>query len=345
MFFISSLKQGGAERVASVLANYLSSSKFDIILVTFEKCENFYDILPNVKQICLDVYKNGINLKSKFKKLFFIRKTIKQHNPDCAISFLCKTNLSVIISSLFLKINLIISEHSHYKFSSKKERFLRRILYPFASKLVVLTKQDYKYYSFVKNKKIIYNPFFMDKKSLNLDKKENIMLFVGRLEVVKGCDIFLKALRLIDRKLLKKWEILIIGDGSQKEILNKEALNLNLKVTFIGKSTKVEDFYKKAKILVLPSRSEGLSNVLIEAIFFKVARIATKCSGPKELIKDRYTGLLCDIEDEKDLCFKMEMLMKDENLQEKLIQNAFLEKDKFCVENIVKQWIELIKGK
>lgn len=345
MFFISSLKQGGAERVASVLANYLSNLEFEIILVSFEKCENFYAISPKVKQICLDIYKNGVNLKSKFKKLVFIRKIIKQCKPDSIISFLCATNLSVIISSLFLKINLIISEHSNYKFCSKKELFLRRILYPFSNKLVVLTKEDYDYYSFVKNKKIIYNPFFLDDSDINLKKKENIVLFVGRLEVVKGCDIFLKALRLIDRKLLKKWEILIIGDGSQKEILNKEALNLNLKVTFTGKSTKVEDFYKKAKILVLPSRSEGLSNVLIEAIFFKVARIATKCSGPKELIKDRYTGLLCDIEDEKDLCFKMEMLMKDENLQEKLIQNAFLEKDKFCVENIVKQWIELIKGK
>lgn len=345
MFFISSLKQGGAERVASVLANYLSNLEFEIILVSFEKCENFYVISPKVKQICLDIYKNGVNLKSKFKKLVFIRKIIKQCKPDSIISFLCATNLSVIISSLFLKINLIISEHSNYKFCSKKELFLRRILYPFSNKLVVLTKEDYDYYSFVKNKKIIYNPFFMDKKSLNLDKKENIMLFVGRLEVVKGCDLFLKALSLIDKKLLEKWKVLIVGDGSQKAILKKQASNLNLEVNFTGNTTCIEKFYKKAKILVLSSRSEGLSNVLIEAIFFKVARIATKCSGPMELIKDKSTGLLCNALDEKDLSLAIKKLLVDEKLQKTIVENACLEKNKFYIENIAKEWIEFIKEK
>ena len=188
LFVITSLENGGAERVCASLANYFS--KENEVEILYFSGEIFYEISPKVK---LNKFSRNSRIPRLAAKLLAIRKRAK--DADCVISFMDSTNILSIIATAFLGRKLIISEHSAHDFVGLKWRVLRRIFYPFATALTVLSKSDFSYYSFVKNKAIIYNPSIF-KPSFE-EQKEKLIIFVGRLEPVKGCDIFLRALALL----------------------------------------------------------------------------------------------------------------------------------------------------
>lgn len=336
LFFISSLDFGGAEKVVSLLSNAFVKNH-EVIIAKFNNNPSFFEIDKSVKIIDLDIYKNGVNFYSKFKKVHLIRNCIKDIKPDIIISFMDITNLSVIIAKIGLNYPLIITEHTHYSFIGKKASLLRRILYPLANFLVVLTKEDFDYFSFVKNKKVIYNP--VDIKATNDNfKKLNQIIFVGRLEWVKGCDRFLKFLKFAN---FKDYEILVIGDGSQKQNLINLSKELNLDVKFLGKLSDLSEVYKSAKFIISTSRIEGLGNVLIEAIFYNIIRVSMRSSGGLELIKNGKNGIISDNFDElKELMLKA---MNDEKFANYLIDNANKDRDKFKICNIVSEYEEIFK--
>ena len=333
-FVISNLRGGGAERVISVLSSHFADF-YDTSLVYFEQEKPFYELNPKINLISLKTPKNRI-LKILYK-IFKIRKISAKH--DIIISFMDTTNILVLFSCAFLGKKIFISEHSSYDAIGFKLGLLRRIFYPFSNGLSVLSKQDFKYFNFVKNKAIIYNPFafykeFSEQENFN---KENLIIFVGRLEDIKGCDIFLNALKIAD---LKDFRVEILGDGSKKNELESLAKNLNINVKFLGSIKDIQNFYKRAKIIVSSSKSEGLPNVLIESIFYKCLRVATPTNGAKELINDGVDGFLSKDFSPNELA---KSIQKAINCDEKIIQNAYKNIANFKLENIYQKWLDLIK--
>ena len=329
LFVITSLENGGAERVCASLANYFS--KENEVEILYFSGEIFYEISPKVK---LNKFSRNSRIPRLAAKLLAIRKCAK--DADCVISFMDSTNILSIIATAFLGRKLIISEHSAHDFVGLKWRVLRRIFYPFASALTVLNKSDFNYYSFVKNKAIIYNPSIF-KPSFG-GQKEKLIIFVGRLEYVKGCDIFLRALALLK---LDDFKVLVLGGGSQKKSLQSLSEKLGLKnLEFLGSVSDIQNYYKKAKIIVSSSRFEGLGNVLIESAFFDCIRVATPTAGALELLEDGKNGFISSDFSEQALA---KAILKAINADESVLENTRAESEKFSLENIAAQWWELIK--
>ena len=329
LFVITSLENGGAERVCASLANYFS--KENEVEILYFSGEIFYEISPKVK---LNKFSRNSRIPRLTAKLLAIRKRAK--DADCVISFMDSTNILSIIATAFLGRKLIISEHSAHDFVGLKWRVLRRIFYPFASALTVLSKSDFSYYSFVKNKAIIYNPSIF-KPSFG-GQKEKLIIFVGRLEPVKGCDIFLRALALLR---LDDFKLLVLGDGSQKKSLQSLSEKLGLKnLEFLGSVSDIQNYYKKAKIIVSSSRFEGLGNALIESAFFDCIRVATPTAGALELLEDGKNGFISSDFSEQALA---KAILKAINADESVLENTRAESEKFSLENIAAQWWELIK--
>lgn len=329
LFVITSLENGGAERVCASLANYFST-KHEVEILYFSG-EIFYEISPKVK---LNKFSRNSRIPRLAAKLLAIRKRAK--DADCVISFMDSTNILSIIATAFLGRKLIISEHSAHDFVGLKWRVLRRIFYPFASALTVLSRSDFNYYSFVKNKAIIYNPSIF-KPSFG-GEKEKLIIFVGRLEYVKGCDIFLRALALLR---LDDFKLLVLGDGSQKKSLQSLGEKLGLKnLEFLGSVSDIQNYYKKAKIIVSSSRFEGLGNALIESAFFDCIRVATPTAGALELLEDGKNGFISSDFSEQALA---KAILKALNADESVLENTRAESEKFSLENIAKEWWELIK--
>ena len=329
LFVITSLENGGAERVCASLANYFST-EHEVEILYFSG-EIFYEISPKVK---LNKFSRNSRIPRLAAKLLAIRKRAK--DADCVISFMDSTNILSIIATAFLRQKLSISEHSAHDFVGLKWRVLRRIFYPFASALTVLNKSDFNYYSFVKNKAIIYNPSIF-KPSFG-GQKEKLIIFVGRLEYVKGCDIFLRALALLG---LDDFKVLVLGAGSQKKSLQSLSAGLGLKnLEFLGSVSDIQNYYKKAKIIVSSSRFEGLGNALIESAFFDCIRVATPTAGALELLEDGKNGFISSDFSEQALA---KAILKALNADESVLENTRAESEKFSLENIAKEWWELIK--
>lgn len=329
LFVITSLENGGAERVCASLANYFSA-EHEVEILYFSG-EIFYEISPKVK---LNKFSRNSRIPRLAAKLLAIRGHAK--DADCVISFMDSTNILSIIATAFLGRKLIISEHSAHDFVGLKWRVLRRIFYPFASALTVLSRSDFNYYSFVKNKAIIYNPSIF-KPSFG-GQKEKLIIFVGRLEYVKGCDIFLRALALLG---LDDFKLLVLGDGSQKKSLQSLSEKLGLKnLEFLGSVSDIQNYYKKAKIIVSSSRFEGLGNALIESAFFDCIRVATPTAGAMELLEDGKNGFISSDFSEQALA---KAVLKALSADESVLENTRAESEKFRLENIAKEWWELIK--
>ena len=329
LFVITSLENGGAERVCASLANYFS--KENEVEILYFSGEIFYEISPKVK---LNKFTRNSRIPRLAAKLLAIRKHAK--DADCVISFMDSTNILSIIATAFLGRKLIISEHSAHDFVGLKWRVLRRIFYPFASALTVLSRSDFSYYSFVKNKAIIYNPSIF-KPSFG-GQKEKLIIFVGRLEYVKGCDIFLRALALLG---LDDFKLLVLGSGSQKQSLQNLSEKLGLKnLEFLGSVSDIQNYYKKAKIIVSSSRFEGLGNALIESAFFDCIRVATPTAGALELLEDGKNGFISSDFSEQALA---KAILKALSADESVLENTRAESEKFRLENIAAKWWELIK--
>ena len=339
LFIIAALRNGGAERVLNVLANKFCRDN-EITIALLEEDFGFYKFSEKINIINLNVTGSGVALK--FKKILALRALFKEQKADLIMSFIDWTNVTCAIANAGLKSKLIATEHHEHSYlKSKIASAMRDLSYRFVDGLSVLSKSDYDYYKFAKNCEVIHNPLFIDVPE-NCEK-QNVILSVARLEAVKGYDVYFEALSKVDKSLLEGWEIKIAGTGRQEAELKQMASNLGLNIKFLGHMSDVTKLYNEAKIFTLSSRSEGLSNVLIESGAFGCARLSSDTVGARELINDGIDGLIFKNGNSDDLKDKLEMLLKDENLRQKLAKNARESANLFSKENIINQWREFIK--
>ncbi|MGC1087726.1 MAG: glycosyltransferase family 4 protein [Candidatus Acidiferrum sp.] len=130
---------------------------------------------------------------------------------------------------------------------------------------------------------------------LEPDPNANYVLFVGRLHPVKGVDVLLHAWKSASA-LFPKTELWIAGDGPHRqeyETLVKD-LNLSSSIRFLGRKSE-EDLpllYRNSRVLVLPSRREGLPITLLEAGACGAICIGTQTPGIPEIINENQTGFV-----------------------------------------------------
>lgn len=125
-------------------------------------------------------------------------------------------------------------------------------------------------------------------------------LFVGNLsqQPAKGFDILLKAWR----QVIKEWpaaQLVVIGSGNITPYLDYVAQSgISKNVHFLGQRQELSAYYNEAMAFILPSRREGMSNALMEAMANEVTCIATDISGNQDLIIHGVNGLLIPPESE-----------------------------------------------
>jgi glycosyltransferase involved in cell wall biosynthesis len=178
-----------------------------------------------------------------------------------------------------------------------------------------------------------------------------LILSVGQLKEKKGFSYLIKACDNLNKEGLE-FKCEIIGDGPSRLSLEKHISDLNLedKVRLIGAlpHNKVLEKYKQATIFALPcvvgenGDRDGIPNVLLEAMSNRIPVVSTRLSGIPELIKEGFTGLLVDPEDEVALAGCIARLLRDPELRNSLSQRGYqLIKDKFDIKKNVETLITL----
>ena len=128
---------------------------------------------------------------------------------------------------------------------------------------------------------------------LNLPPGTKLMVVIGRLSPEKGVDIFIEAFSILARKKPSVHAI-IVGDGQERKKLEIQASKTKIadRIHFVGHSNTPGDYVIEADLVVVPSRSEGIPNVVLEAMAFAKPVVATSVGGIPEIIEDGMSGLL-----------------------------------------------------
>jgi D-inositol-3-phosphate glycosyltransferase len=168
-----------------------------------------------------------------------------------------------------------------------------------------------------------------------LDKR--YILFVGRIDPVKGIDTLLKAIKVLRKKLdsTHNVHLLIIGGdkdhagsatGSEMHKLKKLTATLGIgnMVTFLGsqRQDRLPYFYSAAEVCILPSRYESFGMVALEAMACGTPVIASKVGGLSSFIQNDVSGLLIPEGDEVSLAEKIHLLLSQSSFKETLGFNA-----------------------
>lgn len=171
------------------------------------------------------------------------------------------------------------------------------------------------------------------------------LLFVGRLVYQKGLDILFNVL---GRLKGQAWRLTIVGDGPMYEPLKAlaRALGMEERIQFLGwvHRDQLSRIYRQADVFVFPSRHEGMSNVVLEAMASGLAVIATDIAGNQELVVPNETGYLVAKESEDDLYQALEFALKNRQQLKLMGCNARRRVEQhFSWSSTAKQYLALLK--
>jgi glycosyltransferase involved in cell wall biosynthesis len=160
---------------------------------------------------------------------------------------------------------------------------------------------------------------------LGLPQEKKIVLFVGNLKPVKGIEFLLRAICTLRRDDL---HLCLVGDGESRTSLIALANQLGISniCHFVGarRHDEVSLWLGAADCLVLPSLSEGLPTILVEAMFCRTPVIATDVGGVPELVQHGHTGLLVKPRNTSALAQGIAEILDNQTLRSALVERAEL---------------------
>ncbi|MCF0058315.1 glycosyltransferase [Dyadobacter sp. CY356] len=183
-----------------------------------------------------------------------------------------------------------------------------------------------------KNLHLFYNPFFEKQIKLQADqaytlppgiKENDYIISVARLdENQKDFTSLINALALIKKKYAVAYNLVILGDGRDRESLEKLVLDLGLQqsVFFLGIKQNPYPYIANSSLFVLSTRFEGFGIVLLEALLLDKLVISSDCyTGPAEILN--HEKLLVPVGDKEAMAEAIYNLLNDKRLQEQVLSH------------------------
>ena len=358
---IDTLNSGGAQRQMVNLVVMLKSKGYNVTLITYHPINHFTYILEknNINHIC-------IRANNNLSRIIKIRHKVHSLKTDVLISFLDIPSLiAQIISLPFAPWKTIVSERVLEIGKANKIRKLSRNLYRITKAITANSNENKKVIEqkapWSKNKvHVIYNSVDLEKfqppASRNI--KQNKIIVVASFRATKNPAGLFKALKLVKEKrpdiqFELKWyghKNPSLGETTSKvyedakQLLNE--LELNEIVKLLEPVTNIEDKYNESSVLVLPSFTEGLPNVVCEAMACGMPVLISNVADAKYLVENDYNGYLFDpysIENMADTLIKYFDLSIDEKL--KFGQNSRTKAEMlFSSEDYVQNYINIINN-
>jgi len=172
---------------------------------------------------------------------------------------------------------------------------------------------------------------------------QEVVLFLGRLDAQKGLDVALEAWAQVASRRPEA-QLILAGDGPARGALEGQAgaLGLARSVRFLGRREDPELLLRASQVFILPSRSEGMSNALLEAMAAGLACVATRVGGNDELVQDGMTGLLVPPGDPEALAESLLALLQDATLRARLGAAARVATaEQYGMDHIVSRYADL----
>lgn len=371
LIVIPNLNGGGAEKVLKDILKNIDLNKYEIDLYLLHN-EGIY--LDEIKKLKLNIFflfekrKDIFNiyiyrkLKSVFLRILQwiyckypnLIKEIKHKNYDIEIAFL-EGYSTLLIANRKNKAKKIAWVHIDLEKHKVINRKLEKKSYYKIDRIICVSSDSKKslksLYPDLKNKiKVIYNPIpkeeilekSLKKSDIYFNEKINIVT-VGRLNKQKGYDILLKAHKeLLEEEL--DYNLYILGEGKERKKLEQYIKDNNMeKNTFLlGFKENPYPYIREADIFISSSRYEGYPLVICEAICLEKPIIATKCTGPNEILEGGKYGLLAEVENIESLKENIKKLILNKELRKKYSELSKERKLIFNENKVIEQIEEIL---
>ena len=346
-------RSGGTERVSTVIANQLvKNKKFNICFLSLWENNDklFYTLNDKIKRYTL--FEKVTSGKKILAYVHRLRKFVKNNNIDVLIDIDGILDLYSIPALRGVKCKLISWEQ--YSFYVNPHVGYRKITRKWAAKkadaIVVLTEEDRKNYEREVNVKgilrRIYNPIEIGNgEDICYNMKSKIIISAGTLNYNKGFDMLIDVAKIVLKKH-NDWRWVVCGEGEERKRLEEKIEKNNLTENLIlkGNVSNIEEYYRKSAIFVLTSRTEGFGLVLTEAKKEGLPCVSFRCpAGPSEIILDGINGYLLDCFDIEQMAEKINQLIVNQDIRKKFSDNSMVGTEKFNIDKISEQWMELIE--
>lgn len=361
--------QGGMERVTYVLSKELTRRGYDIYVIhtnslpadksLYSHYKGLYQgdstRLGDIPGIVEFIKKNHIQIF--LNQLFtchssvVLQKAVKDETSIVLVNAFHTTpslldSLKVFHSPLPIPEFLNRILFSIHKAVNLRPRYCKgnRLSYELCDAFVMLSSHYLN--KFTKDNKIedvrkfyvITNPY--EAVHNNPIQKEKIVLTVARLNnQQKRIDRILRFWQKF-HKDGDGWKLMIVGDGTDKEMLNKMSEKLGLTdYSFEGHSNTPIDYYSRAMIFMMTSDIEGFGMTLIESMSAGCVPVAMNCfSALSDIVTDRTNGMIVPKDDIAGMCIATEHIIANfDEMSAKARESV----KRFDVESVVNRWEEL----
>jgi len=278
-----------------------------------------------------------------------LRAAIQQTDASVVIAFGWQANILTILACRNLGRKVVISERNdvaHRRLGYPWEE-LRCGLYNRADIITANTVGALEaMQAYVDKEKLVFvpNPMVRHERGANTPRPSSLeapfVLIVGNLDRLKAHDILLGAFARLSPDL-SNWRLAIVGGGDEEKTLREQvsALGIAERVDWHGRVANPFVFYRAASIFVLPSRSEGMPNALMEAMSCGLPVIISNASpGPLALVKDGETGLVVPVGDPIALANAIRLLARDAALRQRLGDAARKRVSEYELSNVMPIW-------
>ncbi|MBY0158826.1 MULTISPECIES: glycosyltransferase [Cytobacillus] len=364
---------GGAQRVASILADDFLKDGHNVAVLSINEQENEPSYFSADIPVHI-VHKNGYrapiakeissNLKAlRFNKvasevkrrieLVKRRKEVqrffdKYGDEDVYVIIIQVWGMQWIQPVLYRKNVKIIGQSHESVAAAKNSHRYKRLLryYRQVSKFLLLTQKDSEYFANLgfTNAGVMYNPspFRSANEALKLYSNKTIVS-TGRLIEDKGFDVLIESFSRVAEDI-PGWKLEIYGEGPAKKSLQSliNVLDMNDRIHLKGQTGNVQEVLESASFFVLSSKAEGLPMSLIEAQSCGLPCISTDCApGIREIIDEYENGYLAPVGDVPVLSRHIRRLAQNEDLFAEFSEKSFSKSEKFEKSVIKQQWYDL----
>lgn len=344
---------GGTERVSLLIANALAAEEnYRILFLSLveQKEQPFFEIDKRISRYVLG--DQWIQPGPGYLKLLpKLKRFLREQKVEVLV------DIDIVLDALSCpvagSVGTKVISWGHFSYYFEQESLYRRLILRYSAKradyCVTINEENRRCYETFLHRKqkirTIYNP--VEKKGNPKPlPKEKWILWVGRLVDIKGIEYLAETAGRV-LSVHPDWKWIVVGDGEKREYLKQfiKEQQLEGKLVLTGSVADLTEYYLKAGIFTLTSRSEGLPMCLLEAKSFGLPAVSFDIrTGPAEIIRDGVNGYLVPPYDCERMAERINALISDEALRLQFAAQTVLDREKFELAPIVESWNEVIKG-